>query len=272
MMTDTKEKNIILIGAAFIAIVIFIMISRALFFDDTRTEKNDTSTLLPAPYREITATELKEKRDAGEKIRLIDLRAPEIYAQEHIIDSVNIPAQQIAQNGIPVSNDTTTIILIGDDTISATDFPVIMSRFTDEQKKNTVVFTGGFSFWKTNGGETISSGDPTSFTDQAKIIGITAETLRDMLTQTPRDFLLLDVRAENVFANGHLPGAINIPFSQLESRRTHIPVGKRLIVYGATELDGFRGGVALHDLHFYATSVLYGGFTSWQQKNFPVEK
>jgi len=270
MMTNTKEKNIILIGVALITIVILGTFSRSLFSGEVRQE-TDHVNVPPEHYREITVTELKEKRSKEKKILLIDLRSPDAYGQEHVVDSVNIPAAQLTQNGV-TNSDGAAIILIGDDTIRATDFPIIIGFFTQEQREKTFVLTGGFSFWKANNGETISSGDPTSFVDQAKIIGITPEALRDAIAQTPHDFFLLDVRAGGSFAQGHIPGAINITSAQLESQRTRIPVGKKLIVYGATELDGFRAGVMLHDLHFYATSVLYGGFASWQEKGFLIEK
>jgi phage shock protein E len=42
---------------------------------------------------------------------------------------------------------------------------------------------------------------------------------------------LIDVRAPEEFAAGHLPGAINIPADQLPSRLAEIPRDKPVVTY-----------------------------------------
>jgi rhodanese-related sulfurtransferase len=56
---------------------------------------------------------------------------------------------------------------------------------------------------------------------------------RQDLSARLRDGLVtvLDVRPEDEFRAGHLPSALNIPFSQLERRLNEIPPGREVIAY-----------------------------------------
>jgi ArsR family transcriptional regulator len=42
---------------------------------------------------------------------------------------------------------------------------------------------------------------------------------------------LIDVRPEEEFAAGHLPGAISLPLAALEGRRTELPKGRDIVAY-----------------------------------------
>ena len=54
--------------------------------------------------------------------------------------------------------------------------------------------------------------------------------------------VLLDVRSASEFRSGHLPGALNIPHTELRQRLGEIPRGHSLLVYCAS---GFRSYLAL---------------------------
>jgi 3-mercaptopyruvate sulfurtransferase SseA len=45
--------------------------------------------------------------------------------------------------------------------------------------------------------------------------------------------IYVDVRSKESFDQGHLPGAVNIPLSELEKRFRDVPTGKYLITYCA---------------------------------------
>ena len=68
---------------------------------------------------------------------------------------------------------------------------------------------------------------------------------------------LVDVRTPSEFASGHIPGAINIPLQQLDSRLTELqPKDTPLVVYcrsgnrsgNATRMLKNAGFAAVHDL------------------------
>ena len=67
---------------------------------------------------------------------------------------------------------------------------------------------------------------------------------------------LLDVRTKEEFNAGHLPGAVNIPLQQLESRLSSIPKNKAVITCCAS---GMRSGSAKSMLSAKGFEVHNGG-------------
>ena len=97
---------------------------------------------------------------------------------------------------------------------------------------------------------------------------------RDDLVAKLRDDLvtLLDVRPEDEFTLGHLPGALNIPLAELERRLGELSRSREVIAY-------FRGPYCV--LSFEAVSALRArgyrvrrledGYPEWKAAGLPVE-
>ena len=64
---------------------------------------------------------------------------------------------------------------------------------------------------------------------EAGLIGITRSELLTQLQDG--DITLLDVRPCEEYAQGHLPGAINIPLAELEARLNEVPTDTPIIAY-----------------------------------------
>jgi hydroxyacylglutathione hydrolase len=84
------------------------------------------------------------------------------------------------------------------------------------------------------------------------------------------EYTILDVRSANEFAEGHIPGAINIHGGQLRDRLAELPEGS-LIVHCQ---GGDRSSIAMGILEKANSRTLYnvpGGFNEWKQHNFEIE-
>ena len=86
--------------------------------------------------------------------------------------------------------------------------------------------------------------------------------------------VILDVRSAEEFAEGHIPGAINMPFKQLTDYRQQLNKlnGKPIVVYCRS---GRRAVIALDWLDQQGYAPLYhldGDMLAWQEANLPVEK
>jgi rhodanese-related sulfurtransferase/predicted transcriptional regulator len=97
---------------------------------------------------------------------------------------------------------------------------------------------------------------------------------RDTLLQTLRDGLvtLLDVRPEDEFAMGHLPGAVNIPLADLERRLAELPANQEIVAYcrGAYCVLSFEAVASLRTLGFKVRR-LEDGYPEWKAAGLPVE-
>lgn len=83
---------------------------------------------------------------------------------------------------------------------------------------------------------------------------------------------LLDVRPHDEFALGHLPGAVNIPLSDLEERLGELPAGTEIVAYcrGPYCVLAFEAVAALRARGFKAAR-LEDGFPEWKSAGLAVE-
>ncbi|HEX9524337.1 MAG TPA: metalloregulator ArsR/SmtB family transcription factor [Reyranella sp.] len=83
--------------------------------------------------------------------------------------------------------------------------------------------------------------------------------------------LLLDVRPEDEFAQGHLPGALNIPFAALGKELSKLPKRAQIIAYcrGPYCVLSFEAVAALR-AKGYDARRLEDGFPEWKAAGLPV--
>jgi len=84
---------------------------------------------------------------------------------------------------------------------------------------------------------------------------------------------VLDVRPEEEYAAGHLPGAINVPIEKLEGYLTKLPKRKEIIAYcrGPYCLMSFEAVEKLRRRGFKAKR-LEDGYPEWRAAGLPVER
>ena len=83
--------------------------------------------------------------------------------------------------------------------------------------------------------------------------------------------MVLDVRPEDEFAAGHLPGAVNVPLRELARRLRNLPKNREIVAYcrGAYCVFAFEA-VALLRKHGFKSRRLEDGFPEWRAAGFPV--
>lgn len=104
---------------------------------------------------------------------------------------------------------------------------------------------------------------------------------RDALEPVPAEELLerardglvtvLDVRPAEEFAQGHLPGAINLPLDRLETSLAELPAGRQVVAYcrGPWCLLSFEAVARLRDAGFDARR-LADGLPEWRRAGLPL--
>ncbi len=97
---------------------------------------------------------------------------------------------------------------------------------------------------------------------------------RESLVERLRDGLVtvLDVRPEDEFALGHVPGALNVPLAVLDQRLAELPAGKEIIAYcrGPYCVLSFEAVAALR-ARGYRVRRLVDGYPEWKAAGLPVE-
>lgn len=89
-----------------------------------------------------------------------------------------------------------------------------------------------------------------------------------------RDAVVLDVRSQAEFGNGHLPRAKNIPVGELKTRAVELDKwkDKPILVHCAMGNRSHPAAKTLKAAGFTEVFELQGGIGAWTQAGMPTEK
>lgn len=93
---------------------------------------------------------------------------------------------------------------------------------------------------------------------------------RELLQVKPNEVFLLDVRTEDEYALGAIPGVVNIPVDDLRDRLDEIPRNKPVYVYCAVGLRGYLAFRILIQSGFSDIRNLSGGYKTYLAAVTPV--
>lgn len=94
--------------------------------------------------------------------------------------------------------------------------------------------------------------------------------VHDALAKGEQDFVLLDVRSAELYAKGHIPGAVNLPHGKIvEIKLRDYPMDTLFVVYCAgPHCNGaHRGALRLAGLG-RPVKLMIGGVTGWLDEGF----
>ena len=103
---------------------------------------------------------------------------------------------------------------------------------------------------------------------------IKQETLLERIEKKDVSMIVLDVRTPEEFAAGHVPGAINIPYTHLPARLSELPDAgdKDVVLYCATGVRAERAAERMREQGYTRLLHLDGDMKAWDEKNRPKAK
>ncbi|MCQ6557761.1 rhodanese-like domain-containing protein [Paenibacillus mendelii] len=78
------------------------------------------------------------------------------------------------------------------------------------------------------------------------------------------DKLLLDVREKNEYKSGYIPGAVNIPLSQIRSWSAEVPKDRQIFLYCRSGMRSRQAAAVLKKNGFANITNLQSGILSWE--------
>jgi len=87
----------------------------------------------------------------------------------------------------------------------------------------------------------------------------------------PEEYILVDVRSEEEFSNGHIEGAVNIPVDSLRDRLSELDNNKVIVEYCQVGLRGYIADRILSQNGYQVLNVT-GGYKSAAALNFDTNK
>ena len=195
---------------------------------------------------------LQEAIDSGAV--LIDVREESEFAEGAIAGAVNIPLRTLVANLDQIPQDKPVVTYCASGYRSALANGILHTL----GYSNVRSFPAGYGAWEAAQGEAgeVPAEVAAAVTSDFEIVSAVdawlsalpegylavgkIDAFKDAIANTAP--LLIDVRETNEYAEGHIPGAINIPLRTLTQNLDKIPADKPVFIYCAS---GLRAGTAL---------------------------
>lgn len=103
---------------------------------------------------------------------------------------------------------------------------------------------------------------------------MTVEELKQLIdTGATSDFVIVDNQPAETFGDGHIPGAVNLPWTDQISGVVKLPRNKTLVMYCPclAEEDAIDMANKLSVLGYRKFKLLKGGWFKWEEMKFPIE-
>jgi rhodanese-related sulfurtransferase len=219
--------------------------------------------------------DVKAAIDSG--VFLVDVREPSEFAEGHIEGAVNIPLRTVTQSLDMIPSDQPVLVYCASGLRAGTATAALRMLGYDNVKS----FPGGWKAWS-EAGEAVSTDAVEAQTFEPKEVD--AELLAAVdgfLSSIPEGFysvgavdklqeaidngaVLVDVREESEFADGAVPGAINIPIRTLTANLDQIPQDQPVVVYCASGHRAALANAVLHTLGYDNVRVFPAGYGAWE--------
>ena len=215
---------------------------------------------------------------------LIDVRETSEYAEGHIPGAVNIPLRTLADNLDKLPTDRPIIVYCASGLRAGTATASLHVLGFDNVKS----FPGSWKAWSAAGEETSTEAATAETVTPKDVDPETLAAVAEFLTNVPEGYFsvgdveklagaidagaaLIDVREESEFAEGHIPGAVNIPIRTLAQNLASVPADKPVIVYCASGHRAAMANASLHLMGFDNVRVFPAGYGAWEAAGNPTE-
>lgn len=246
-------------------------------------------TNMGADVYKISEADLKAKIDKGDtSFLLIDIRKAEDYAKGHIKGAVNIPFAKVNEylDKLPADKEIIEYCYTGQ---TAGQTVAIMNMYGLKAKSLNLGFDSGW-VKKNNFPADTTPVEFKAATNVAKPDAAIAKILKDYYVNMPKDthkinskdlqaliekgdtIQIVDIRSAADFAKGHVKGAINIPFKEVNKHFGEFAKDKPVFVYCYTGQTAGQTVAVLNVLGVNARSVHAGFDLGWTVDKLPVEK
>jgi rhodanese-related sulfurtransferase len=131
--------------------------------------------------------------------------------------------------------------------------------------KNVLVYKEGMPVWEELNYPIYAGPD---YEKKIETTKLSPAEMKAMVNSGAGDFTIVDVRDESEFAEGHIPGAINIPVSRFAAESGKLDKKKKIVVYcnsGGRSYLGYRKLMKLSYKNIYQTL-----FADWKEAGMEV--
>ena len=104
---------------------------------------------------------------------------------------------------------------------------------------------------------------------------ITCEELQRLIdAKATQDIVIVDTQPSEYFAEAHIPGAVNLPYTNRIKPPVNLPRTKTLVLYCPcqNEEESTEMAIQLEKLGYSKLTLLQGGLPRWRELQYPTAK
>lgn len=218
-------------------------------------------------FKVITTDELKTMMDANKDFMLIDTRTKEEYQEAYIINAINIPEKQFEKMAPEIIKEKGTKLIFYCSGVKCGKSKRTAKIAQATGYTNLSLYNEGFPVWEERGLKIVAGPE---YEKKIETTKIKPADIKKMIDEKSQDYVLIDVRDESEYKEGHIPTAINIPANIIASKQDILPKEKKIILYcnaGSRSYMAYRKLMRMEYKNIYQTL-----FTDWKEIGFEIKK
>ncbi|MBU0481545.1 MAG: hypothetical protein KKG47_10615 [Proteobacteria bacterium] len=216
-------------------------------------------------YGLIDTESLKSLLDRGIEVSIFDARNPEEFQEVHIRGAESLPEKKFAEFIHLLPKNKTQLVVFYCNGVKCGKSKKAAKKAIGMGYRNVLVYAEGMPVWEEKG-MPIYAGP--NYEERIETTKIAPADLDALIKSGADTFQLVDVRDREEFAEGHIPGAINIPVASFASQSEVLDKKKQIIVYcnsGGRSYNAYR---KLMKLGY--KKINQAIFADWKEAGLPV--
>lgn len=212
-------------------------------------------------FQGMDPREVKRLMEQGRPFELIDVRPLQEYSRLHLVGARNVPFYEIATASLPT--DRPLVLYCSQASCSLS--PESALALSKRGYRQIHVLDGGIEGAMAQGlpVESQSAAPP------SPTCSLSRNELQRLLGLSEKP-VVVDLRPENEYNAGHIPGSRNVPLERLETAAADLYKYSRLVLYDRIPERFQRGALMLQNAA-PQVCVLEGGMIPWSAEGRPVQ-
>lgn len=218
-------------------------------------------------FKSVSTERLRDMVEEKAGFTLVDARTREEYQEAHIVRAVSIPEKEFDKSLSLLPADKGALLVFYCNGVKCGKSKKVAAKAKEAGYTNLLIYGEGFPVWEEKGLPIVPGPDYAKKVETTKLL---PAQLDKLLREKKDTYVLVDVRDEFEFAEGHIPGAINIPAESFAAKSAVLPKEKGIIVYCNS---GGRSYAAYRKLMKLAYPTIYQAILAdWKEAGLPLVK
>lgn len=225
------------------------------------------SHAIAAEHKLIESAQLKAMLEDKKEFTLVDARTKEEYDEAHIIKAINVTEKNYEAQASQLPSDKNALLVIYCNGVKCGKSKKVAERAEAAGYTNILIYADGFPVWEEKALPITAGPD---YSKKIETTKLKPAELKRLIDSGAKAFVIVDVRDESEYKEGHIPTAINIPVETFAAKSEVLPKEKKIVVYCNT---GGRSYTAYRKLMKLAyPNIFQTMFADWKESGQQVER